>query len=247
MPVADDRGTGDTLYREPLYYRSLFDGRRHDLDFYLDLCRGRSVLEFGVGTGRVALPLARAGARVLGVDLSVEMLAELEALLAREPPEVRERARVVQGDVRTLALDERFERVICPFNGLAHHHTDEQLALFFASVRRHLEPAGELALDVVLPDPSLLAGTTSVVPWLRHPRTGVVCRAEERIDYDPMAQVLTIRTMFVPRDGGEIERLELGLRQLFPQEMLLLLAHHGFEVLARSELGDTVGYVCRPR
>ena len=69
----------DTLYDDPWYYRMLFDRRSHDLAFYLDLAKKVDgvVLELGVGTGRVALSLARAGHTILGADSSEPMLAEL--------------------------------------------------------------------------------------------------------------------------------------------------------------------------
>ncbi|MBI4953730.1 MAG: class I SAM-dependent methyltransferase [Myxococcales bacterium] len=258
MPVASAAGgrgaaeggasQSDGLYVEPRYYRMLFDGRTHDVELYAAVCGRGRVLELGVGTGRVALPLARAGAEVVGVDLSPEMLAEFAAALERESGEVRARVRTHCADVRELDLGERFPFVICPFNGLAHHHGPAALAAFFASVRRHLAPGGAFAFDVMLPEPQLLLGQSSTVPWLRHPRTGEVCRCDEEIRYDPFEQILTIRTTLSPRAGGDVQRLELRLRQFFPQETRLMLAHHGF-VVERCEtaLGDAVGYVCRAR
>ncbi len=204
------------------------------------------MLELGVGDGRIALPLAAAGRRVTGVDLSASMLAALELRFAGAPAEVRARVTSRQADTRTLRLDRTFERVTCPFNGIAHFHDQEALADFFRTVHAHLAPDGLFAFDVMIPDPALLAGGASSVPRLRHPRTGAVCRMEERYDYEPLAQVLTITTTLIERETEARQTLALSLRQLFPEETRLLLRHHGFEIVERSaELGDSLAYVCR--
>lgn len=239
----------DSLYTESAYYRMLFAERASDVPFYLrateDLGDGE-VLELGVGDGRVAVPLAEAGRRVTGVDLSPTMLAALELRLADLPDEVRARITHVQGDSRTLRLDRRFARVICPFNGVAHFHDHDALTAFFATVHAHLAPGGLFAFDVMIPDPMLLTGGASSVPWLRHPRTNAVCRLEERYGYDALTQVLTITTTLIERETDATQTLTLSLRQLFPEETRLLLAHHGFEIVERTrELGDSLAYVCR--
>jgi SAM-dependent methyltransferase len=240
----------DSLYAHASFYRMLHHARSADLPFYLEATRGCDrVLEYGVGNGRVALPLARRGQQVVGVDLSPQMLASLAADLEAEPPEVRARIRLVFGNARELELHERFAAVTCPYNGIAHHHDIDELGAFLGRVRAHLQPGGVFVLDVAVPDPSLLAGTCSEVPWFRDPVDGTVCRATERIEYDALTQILTITTTTRAMEG-EREPLELvlRLRQLFPVETLLLLRHHGFEVVQRpTQLGDVIGYVCGHR
>jgi SAM-dependent methyltransferase len=242
----------DTLYSESAYYRMLFAERASDVPFYLrvtdHLGAQDDVLELGVGDGRIALPLAAAGRRVTGVDRSESMLAALELRLTDAPAEVRERIAYQNADTRALRLERRFARVICPFNGVAHFHDAAALSDFFATVRAHLAPDGRFALDVMIPDPALLSGGSSSVPWLRHPRTGAVCRLEERYDYDPLSQVLTIATTLIERETETAQTLALSLRQLFPEETALLLAHHGFDILERTrELGDSLAYICAVR
>lgn len=241
----------DSLYTESAYYRMLFAERTHDLPFYLrateGLGGGDAVLELGVGDGRVALALAGEGRRVTGVDRSPSMLAALEERLAGAPHEARTRVEPVLGDTRTLRLERRFARVLCPFNGVAHFHDRAALADFFATVRAHLAADGRFAFDVLIPDPALLTGGAASVPWLRHPRTGAVCRMEERYAYDALTQVLTITTALIDREREEEQTLTLSLRQLFPEETRLLLEHHGFDVLERAELGDSLAYFCRVR
>jgi SAM-dependent methyltransferase len=236
----------DSLYAHASFYRMLHHERSADLPFYLDATRGAErVLEYGVGNGRVALPMARRGQRVVGVDSSEAMLASFAAVLQSEPVEVRERVRLVHGDARELELPERFDAVTCPFNGIAHHPDLDELGAFLERVRRHLRPGAPFVLDVLIPDPRLMLGSCSEVPWFRDPESGVACRATERIEYDAMAQRLTI-SITTRAMEGEHEPVEmvLRLRVLMPQETLLLLRHHGFQVERRQELGDVIGYVC---
>ncbi|MCX4247189.1 class I SAM-dependent methyltransferase [Paraliomyxa miuraensis] len=239
-----------SLYDRPLIYRMMHHERSADLPFYLRSTEGRArVLEYGVGMGRVALPMVRRGQQVTGVDLSASMIEHARAALREEPEDVQARLRLVHADGRTLSLHARFDAVTCPFNGIAHHHDLRQLEAFLARVREHMRPEGLFVLDVLVPDPALLSGTTTEVPWFRDPADGTVCRATEHIEYEPLSQVLTV-TMTIRRMEGEDERepeaLVLQLRQLFPQEARLLLLHHGFEVVRQqTELGDVVGYVCR--
>lgn len=237
----------DSLYDESAYYRMLFAERAQDLPFYLRATAGlddaSEVLELGVGEGRVAFALAAAGRRVVGVDASASMLAALEQRRAGTPNSCVE---AILGDSRTLRLGRRFARVLCPFNGIAHFHDDDALAAFFETVRAHLAPEGRFAFDVMIPDPALMAGGAASVPWLRHPRTGAICRMEERYAYDAARRVLTITTTLIERERDARQVLTLSLRQLPAEETTTLLARHGFEVLARSdEIGDSLAYVCR--
>lgn len=242
----------DTLYTETAYYRMIFRERAHDVPLYVRFTEGLAddaeVLELGCGEGRMAAALAENGRRVLGVDASAPMLEALDERLAKTPAAVRARIHTERADARTLRLDRTFSHVICPFNVLGHFHDAEALRELLATVKAHLAPGGRFAFDVMIPDPRLLAGGASSVPRLEHPRTGAVCRLEELYEYDAVRQVLTVTSHLVERETGERQTLTLLLRQLFPQETLLLLEHHGFVVQERSEaLGDSLFYVCRPR
>jgi SAM-dependent methyltransferase len=240
----------DTLYSDPAYYRMLFDRREHDLPFYLALAAEADgpILELGIGAGRVALALARAGYAVTGIDRSTEMLSSLAVRAETERPEVRSRLYWHHGDATELRLGTRFALVIYPFNGLAHHHRPADLAALFASVHQHLAHGGIFAFDVLLPDPVLLRGESSTIPWFRHPATGEVCRCDEDVSYDEAARLLTIRTTirFMERERPT-ETLELVVRQYFADETPTLLARAGFELDRSVDLGDSLGYVCRPR
>ncbi len=113
---------------------------------------GRRVLEYGCGTGRITIALARAGIQVTGVDRSRAMLDALSARLRQEPSEVQARVAVVHGDMRDVAVGERFSVVLVADGTFQHLYDSGDVRAFLARVREHLSPGGRLRLDVALPD-----------------------------------------------------------------------------------------------
>jgi SAM-dependent methyltransferase len=225
---------GATLhYDDPLYYDKTYSSRRHDVDYYVDLAKQASgpVLEYGIGTGRVALAFARAGIEVVGVDRSRPMLRGLGDRLAREKEEVRRRVSVVRGDMRSVKLARRFPLVIAPFNAVMHLYDRRDVERFFARVRQHLTARGRFVFDFLMPSPEDLDADPDRrygAPRIRHPTAGKLVRYGERFEYDARRQVLWVRMEFEPEDGSRPWVVPLSHRQFFPQEMEALLHYNGF-------------------
>lgn len=202
-----------------------------------------TVLEYGVGNGRIALPLARHGVNVVGVDQSAPMLADLQERLDTEGPEVARRVTMKRGDMRRLALGRRFPLVLCPFNTALHLYTREDVERFLARARAHLAPGGLFVGDISVPVPRDLARDPNKAhhaPRFRHPGTGDVVRYWEHFDYDRARQVLFVSMMFEPvarPDAGWMA--PLAHRQFYPQEWEALLHYNGFD-LVKTE-GDFAG------
>jgi SAM-dependent methyltransferase len=232
-------------YEDPQYYAATYARRTSDVAFYVaaaERARG-GVLEYGVGNGRIAIPIARAGVPVVGVDHSVPMLSDLRARLVREPPEVRARLSFVRGDMRRLRLRRRFGLVLAAFNTALHLYTRSDVERFLARVREHLNPGGRFIVDLSMPQLVDLARPPSR-PFhagrFRHPTEGVVVNNRERFDYDCLRQVLFVSMEFDPVAEGAVGWMTpLAHRQFFPQEWEALLHYNGFDV-ERVE-GDFVG------
>jgi SAM-dependent methyltransferase len=189
------------------------------------------VLEYGVGNGRVALELARAGVDVVGVDSSAPMLADLRAKLAREKADVSARVRTLRGDMRTRRLGRRFPLVIAPFNVVLHLYTRQDFERFLRRVRDHLLPTGRLVFDFSLPHPADLALDPERwfgSPRFRDPTSGKLVRYHERFAYDPLTQLLSMTFRFTPTDGSPPWETELVHRQWYPEELRTLLHYAGF-------------------
>ncbi len=204
--------------------------------YYVELARRSRgpVLEYGIGNGRVAIPMARHGVEVVGVDHSVPMLADLRARLGAEPAEVRARVRAVRGDMRRVRLRRRFGLVLATFNTALHLYTRTDVERFLARVREHLAPRGRFVLDLAIPAPGDLArppGRAYHSPRFRHPTTGSLVRNREYFDYDPWRQVLFVSMEFEPvGDPSGMWMTPLAHRQFFPQEWAMLLHYNGFSV-----------------
>jgi len=232
-------------YEDPAYYTATYERRQDDVAFYVALANTTPgpVLEYGIGNGRIALPIARAGKAVVGVDHSVPMLADLRAKIALEPPAVRKLVRAVRGDMRRVKLRRRFPLVLSTFNTALHLYDRADVESFLARVTEHLEDGGRFVVDLSMPRPEELARPPSKpfhAPKFRHPTAGVVVSNRERFDYDPVRQVLFVAMEFEPVGAASQGWMTpLAHRQFFPQEWAALLHYNGFEV-ERVE-GDFAG------
>ena len=247
-------------YEDPAYYAKAYADRTDDVAHYVALAKkhGGPVLEYGCGSGRIALPMARAGIDVFGIDLSQPMLAELESKLRDEPPEVRRRVHVRQGDMREVALKKRFPLVICAFNTLLHLYVRDDVERFLARVRRHLARGGTFVFDANVPTPFDLCRDPSKafkMPAFRHPTLRRRVRYAERFDYDPIRQILFVAMEFSPT-VGEPFVTPLAHRQFFPAELEALLHYNGLDVVKREggfrgepldRHVDTIVWTCRAR
>ncbi len=232
-------------YEDVTYYTATYKKRIDDVQYYVSLAenRGGPVLEYGIGNGRIALPIARHGIDVAGVDLSSEMLGDLRARLLGEPEEVRRRVRLHAGDMRKLRLQRRFPLVFCTFNTALHLYTRQDVERFLARVRDHLTARGVFVVDLAVPSPADLLREPSRAyhtPRFRHPTTGDIVRYGERYDYDPVRQISFVSMEFDPIGApGRAWSAPLAHRQFFPQEWEALLHYNGLR--AEKIFGDFHG------
>jgi SAM-dependent methyltransferase len=151
-------------------------GLEHDVEFYLSLARGIEgpVLDLCCGTGRIAMPLARAGHRVLAVDLSQGQLAGFAANLDRESLEVRARIESRLADITTIDLGSRFDLAILAFNSLCCLLSAEAQLEALHRIGRHLSARGRVVLDLVNPLRLALQGDAVPKPFFTrmNPVTG---------------------------------------------------------------------------
>jgi len=183
-----------------------------DIEFYVEeaVRSGGPVLELGVGTGRIAVPVALAGVRVVGVDSSQGML-EVARERAREAGvEVDFR----YGDLRDPPVEERFPLVLVPFRTLLHMQTDEDRRAALRAVHSRLEDGGRFVFDVFTPGADDIAETHG--RWIER-EPGIF----ERADWDEDSRTLVLR---VHGDGAEAE---LSLGWLPIEDWRVLLAEAG--------------------
>ena len=188
-----------------------------DVGFYLEEARraGGPVVELGVGTGRIAVPIAADGIRVIGVDSSRGMLevCARRAALAGVSVDLR------LGDLREPPVRERVPLVICPFRSMLHMHTDEDRRRALAAVETLLRPDGRFVFDVFTPGADDIAQTQD--RWLeREPGIFELAR------WDETARTLTLTVR------GPTDETTMALAWLSAEEWHALLERSGFEVEA---------------
>jgi hypothetical protein len=115
--------------------------------FLHELAGPGPALELGIGTGRIALPLAEAGVDVHGIDSSEAMVAKLRAKPGGD------RIPVTIGDFADFALETRFRLVYVPFNTFFALLTQDEQVSCFRCVADHLAPDGAFAIEAFVPDP----------------------------------------------------------------------------------------------
>ena len=126
---------------------------REDVGFYVDeaLASGGPVVELAVGTGRIAVPTAKAGVQVIGVDESAGMLTVAREYAEREG--VAERIELRVGDLRNPPVSERVPLVTIPFRSLLHMPSDAEKTRALAAARALLEPGRAPRLRRLRPEP----------------------------------------------------------------------------------------------
>lgn len=142
--------TAYLAYDYARFYDWIYEGINDDIDFYLSAAKecGSPILELACGTGRITIPLAQAGFDVIGLDLSPKMLDIARKKLDREAPEVRERVRLLQGDMSDFDLSEKVNLAFIPCSSLFHLHTKEQHTSCLACIHRCLNPGGRVIIDL---------------------------------------------------------------------------------------------------
>lgn len=198
------------------------------------------LLELGCGTGRVLLPLARAGYEITGLDLSPQMVERCRIKLQAEPAETRDRVTLLVADMTSFDLGRRFGAVFCAFNSFHHLRTVEQQLACLERCRTHLTPTGTLVLDLFNPDPAPRdargddpSGDQAIaetVDWTGGRR---IRRWMATPDYDRSLQCNECEMTYeVIEADGTTRRLTetFPLRFLYRYELEHLLARSGFRI-----------------
>ena len=194
---------------------------------------GARVLEIGVGTGRVAIPLAKAGGTVTGIDTSEAMLAIGRDKIAQAG--FADRITLIRADMRDFDLGAHFDLAIVPINTFMHNLTlDDQLAAL-ASIGRHLAPHGRLVIDLFNPDPNSPDDRRLVLHRMRSGAGGqlVLQFTVRSVEWENQLSSVTF-IVDEPDERGYVQRtvFPFQMRFLFRNEVELLLRQAGFALEA---------------
>ena len=189
------------------------------VDFLVDLSVDGTALELGIGTGRIALPLAQRGIRVHGIDLSEAMVARLRAKPGAEE------IGVTIGDFATTTVEGRFSVAYLVFNTIMNLTTQDEQVACFQNVAAHLQPGGHFVIEVMVPDLQRLPPGETVRPFtVSATRLGFD-------EYDIASQGLISHHYWAV--DGKLEGDSMPFRYVWPEELDLMARLAGMSLRER--------------
>jgi SAM-dependent methyltransferase len=189
------------------------------VDLLADLAFDGTALELGIGTGRIALPLAQRGIRVHGIDLSEAMVARLRAKPGAEQIEV------TIGDFATTTVPRQFSLAYLVFNTIMNLTTQDDQVACFSNVAAHLAPGGCFVIEVSVPDLQRLPpGETVRAFTVSDTRLGFD-------EYDIASQGLVSHHYWVV--NGKLEVFTPPFRYVWPAELDLMARLAGMSLRDR--------------
>jgi SAM-dependent methyltransferase len=191
------------------------------VDRLAELAGPGPALELGIGTGRVALPLAARGVEVHGIDASPAMVDRLRAKPGGDA------VPVTLGDFAEVPVEGSYRLVYVVFNTFYNLLTQDAQVRCFAAVADRLAPGGAFVLELFVPDPTLHPGGQSV-------RTRHLALDLARVDlclHDPVAQRVDFQNVLLGPDG--IRLLPGSVRYVWPSELDLMARLAGMRLRER--------------
>jgi len=189
------------------------------IDLLVEIAGSGRALELGIGTGRIALPLAQRGVPVHGIELSKAMVARLRAKPGGED------IGVTIGDFATTTVDGTFSVAYLVFNTILNLTTQAAQVACFGNVAAHLEPRGCFVIEVGVPALQRLPpGETIRAFHVSETRWGID-------EYDVAIQGLTSHHFEIV--DGRVERLSVPFRYAWPSELDLMAQLSGMRLRER--------------
>jgi len=189
------------------------------VELLVELAGSGRALELGIGTGRIALPLAQRGVAVHGIELSKAMVARLRA-----KPGGADIGLTI-GDFATTTADGTFSVAYLVFNTISNLTTQAAQVACFRNVAAHLEPGGCFLIEVVVPDLQRLPPGGTILPlYVSKTRWGFD-------EYDVASQGLTSHHFEVV--DGRVERVSIPFRYAWPSELDLMAELAGLRLRGR--------------
>lgn len=176
------------------------------VDFLAELAGDGAALEFAIGTGRVAAPLAERGVKVAGIDNSEAMLRRLR--------EKTTEIEVVEGDMATTRVAGEFALVFLVFNTISNLTTQDAQVACFANAAAHLKPGGRFVIENGVPALQSLPPGQTVLPFRADPE------GFSYDVYDVVTQAFSSQHFYIV--DSKLEAFPVEFRYAWPAEMDLM-------------------------
>lgn len=238
-----------------------FDDRsitKDDIPFFLEYAKkiNGDILELACGTGRVLLPLAKAGFNVWGLDITKEMLEQFKMKLSRETEDVQNRVTLIEQDMTSFKLDKKFSMITIPYRTFQLLINDTDQINCLKNVHSHLSDNGTFILTVFRPG-------QLTEDWTKYPEqedwsrkdeeTGITYKATNaKTGIDVNKQIIyPDLNYYITEKSGEVKKLTQRVALKYYQEYQIknLLQETGFEVVEefgyydKRPLGEGTEYI----
>jgi SAM-dependent methyltransferase len=190
-------------------------------DFLAALAKGGRALELGVGTGRIAIPLAHCGVRTVGIEASESMAAQLARKLQNDE------VAIIVADFADVPVDTQFEMVYCVYNTFFLLLTQEAQVRCFRNSARILAPGGTFVLQASVPEARLLADRQSISTL----SVGMAQTVVVTSVHDPVSQRVDRQQVVMTDMGNRL--YPLAYRYAWPSELDLMASMAGLALTDR--------------
>src|SRR5215470_4963737 len=222
MPIYDNTTYGDRIAsRYDSFIQISQEQTQAAVEALATSAKDGPVLELGIGTGRIALPLGEKGLAVHGIDASSQMIEELR----RKPG--GNAIPITIGDFGDVAVEGKFSLIYVVFNTFFSLLTQEDQVRCFANVASHLLPGGLFVIEAFVPDPARFVRNQNIV-------ASKVEIDEVRLDvvlHDPVHQHLKAQHLIIA--NGTIQTYPIQLRYAWPSELDLMAQLAGLKLKER--------------
>ena len=216
-------------------YDAEFSNKADDIPFLLEYAKKQEgrVLELGCGTGRVLIPIAKAGMKIIGIDNSLNMLKVAKDKIAQKPLCVRRNIEHVHAGMQNFSLKKKFSLIICTFNTFMHITKRQDQQQVLKNVYRHLERNGLFINEIFIPSFTFKEKTSQQEIVDR--KNQMKFKKVENLRYNYDTQILAVEYIYEKiNNKKEVEDRYLHsfqLRYTLYPEMKTLLSNSGLEIL----------------
>lgn len=227
------------------FFAEFFD-RLHeeceDAEIYTALLKsyGNKILELGSGTGRIVIPLAKAGYQVTGIEYEPDMIAVMEQ---KNYP--RNRLKVIRADARCFSLDEQFDVILLSCNFLNHFPDAEEVVSILSCCKKHLTADGRVIIDCSAPDTDFMVrtnGEEEILTFSTENSSEIKDCFRPRYDFLNQIENDTIR-LEEWKDGILLREsyTEERLTWYYPREIRSLIREAGMRIVWESSILSPCG------
>ena len=223
----------NSIYHDSQRYDDEMYWKKNDMEFWkLILARNhnKKVLELASGTGRLAIPLLREGAKYTGLEISPEFCETARKKITKFGGEHQ----IIQGDMRDFSLDDTFDVIFVGFNSFLHLLTDDDAIATLECVKKHMvKGKSRFIIDIFVPDPLFLYRPED----MRYPVmeyidsiTNEKIVVQETSEYNPETEINKISWFYDAETVEHNRTYNFTMRMFFPDTMNRLLTDAGFTI-----------------